>query len=139
MYAYLLLPSLFQILSLCLCLSVCLSVSDFRVYRGCRTYPVPLMTNEDIDNISIPGFTTTRAEGDSDKAQSWLWGVYVRQRQLANDVRRAVDDRMGRLLVAEVWLLATSFRPFCFLHISVTLVYVPGPGWKTAAKNNLKF
>ena len=88
MYAHLLLPSLFQILSLCLCLSVCLSVSDFRVYRGCRTYPVTLMTNEDIDNISIPGFTTTRAEGDSDKAQKSVGGGYGGKMVIGDTVLR---------------------------------------------------
>ena len=91
---------------------------------------------EDIDNSLGPGFTTIRADRDSDEAQNSVGGGLCR---FVSDswatqycVRERVCTRDYQLF------MAVSFRPFYLPRevgqITVILVYVPGPDFKTAAE-----
>ena len=87
---------------------------------------------EDTDNILVPGFTAVRADRDSDKAQKSAGGGLC----------MFVSDTWATqycVCTRDFELLTVSFRPFClpreFGQITVILVYVPGPDFKTAAES----
>ena len=90
---------------------------------------------EDIDNILVPGFTTVRADRDSDKAQKSAGGGLC---MFVSDTWATQYCVRGRVCTRDFELLTVSFRPFYipreFRPITVILVYVPGPDFKTAAE-----
>ena len=82
---------------------------------------------EDIDNILVPGFTTVRADRDSDKAQKSTGGGLC---MFVSDSWATQYCVRGRVRTRDFELLTVSFRPFYlpreFGPITVILVYVPG-------------
>ena len=90
---------------------------------------------ENTDNILVPGFTTVRADRDSDKAQKSAGGGLC---MFVSDSWATQYCVRGRMRTRDFDLLTVSFRPFHlpreFGPITVILVYVPGPDLKTAAE-----
>ena len=90
---------------------------------------------ENTDNILVPGFTTVRADRDSDKAQKSAGGGLC---MFVSDSWATQYCVRGRVRTRDFDLLTVSFRPFYlpreFGPITVILVYVPGPDLKTAAE-----
>ena len=90
---------------------------------------------EDIDNSLVPGYTTIRADRDSDKAQKSVGGGLC---MFVIDSWATQYCVRERVCVREFELLTVSLRPFYlpreFGQITVILIYVPGPDFKTAAE-----
>ena len=69
---------------------------------------------EDIDNILVPGFTTIRADRDSDKAQkSGWWFVHVCQWQLGDTVLRAWTS-----VYPWLWAADRVIPPLSIYHVN---------------------
>ena len=70
------------------------------------TWPI-----EDIDNILVPGFTTIRADRDSDKAQKSVGGGLC---MFVSDSWATQYCVRERVCTRDFELLTVSFRPFLF-------------------------
>ena len=90
--------------------------------------------------ITFHGFTTIHADRDSDKAQKSVGGGGC---MFVSDSWATQYCVRERVCTRDFELLTVSFRPFYlpreFGQITVILIYVPGPDFKTPAERITEF